>query len=509
MNRTATSNAVNPIEMALGYWYAVVQHKWWILMGTVTFTVLGITAIALLPNEYRSTTTILVDPQKISDRYVTSTVSADPSARLNAISQEVLSATRLQEVIDQFHLYSTLKGKVTREQIIEVMRDDIGIGLKHVDSGGLSAFTITYSGRDPQLVAQVTNQLASSFIEWNLKTREQEVVGTSEFLAAQLKQAKEDLEEQERKVQVFKLQHIGEMPDQQPANLAALSQLQTTFQANADALNRLALQRSMVLNQPRTGMVASAGSVGDRERLTSEKVQLEERLADLQRRYTPEFPEVVATQHRLDRVTAELKAMPPAKKDEIGSTGNPQLDLIDGQIQQVNAEQKRIQEKIQFYRTKVDTSPVRESQLADLTRNYGVLRVNYQQLLEKNLSAGMAEDLERKQKAERFIILDPAQVPEKPFKPNRRRLMVMAFLGALTASLGLVIAKEQLNTSLKGERELKQMLPSGVSLLASVPLIETPIDRRRRIQFAALAIAYSIMVCLLEAGFLWQVRPIL
>ena len=222
------------------------HYRGWIFLGTVLFSLVGCAFVLLMPDRYKASTTILVDPQKVSEKYVSPTVSSDPGQRLNTITQQVLSSTRLQQIIDDMQLYPDLRGKVSREELIDLMRKDITITVKQGSSAGLSAFTIEYEGRQRQQVAQVANQLASSFIEWNVKSREQQAQDTTEFLDAQLKEAKQNLEAQEARLSAFKMRHLGEMPEQQPANMQALTQLQGQFQANADALNRLEVERTLL-----------------------------------------------------------------------------------------------------------------------------------------------------------------------------------------------------------------------------------------------------------------------
>src|SRR5262245_33876503 len=209
-------------EQLLAFWSSVRYHRGWIFLGTVLLSIAGPTAVQLLPTQYKATTTILVDPQKVPEKYVSPTVSSDPAQRLSTLSEQVLSTTRLQQIIDDLHLYPELRSYLSREQLIEVMRKDLSVKVKQGSSAGLSSFTIEYEGRNRQQVAQVANQLAASFIEWNLKSRAQQAADTTEFLNNQLHEAKQGLEEQEKKFSAFKMQHLGEMPEQQPANLQAL-----------------------------------------------------------------------------------------------------------------------------------------------------------------------------------------------------------------------------------------------------------------------------------------------
>lgn len=501
----------NPLAQIAEYVSILKRNVWWIFLGTVVFSAIGFTMIALMPDRYQAITTILVDPQKIPERYVASTVSSDPSSRLNTITQEVLSVTRLQQIIDQLKLYPELKNH-PREEIIELMRKDIDIQVKQGSAAGLSSFTITYEGRNPSVVAQVANQLASSFIEWNLKSREQVAVGTTEFLQSQLDDAKKSLEEQEKKVGEYKLQHVGEMPDQQTANLQTLSQLQSSMQANSDQLNRLDMERLLLVRtgdtDPRTGAVGRP--LTERGRLEQEKHQLEAQLADLRRRYTAAYPEVVDATARLQAVSSQLAAMPPDSPETIAKEApaqNVRLQVIEREMKRLNDEQKSIANQIAVYRKRVEAAPVREEQMAELNRNYAVSQEHYKSLLDKTFSAGMAADLERQQEGERFMILDPAQVPEKPIKPNRRILFPAALLFSLALCAAGIFAWELMKGGIRSEPQLKAMLPKGVPLLGSVPAIATASERRQSYGRAALALAASVVVCIVEAGVLWKIHP--
>lgn len=491
----------------MAFWHTVRHYRGWIVLGTVLLSLAGFTVVQLMPDRYKATTTILVDPQKVSEKYVSPTVSSDPGQRLTTITQQVLSATRLQQIIDDMHLYPELHGKLSREELIELMRKDITITVKQGSSSGLSAFTIEYEGGQRQQVAQVANQLAASFIEWNVKSREQQTQDTTEFLDAQLKEAKQNLEQQEARLSAFKLRHLGEMPEQQPANMQALTQLQGQFQANADALNRLEVERTLLsrgLESGNSGAEKVVPVVTERAKLESERHRLRAQLQDLQNRYTSAHPEVVDTASQLQRVETRLKALPPdppmAAEVQDNTAVTVRLQLLDREAKRLTEEQKNLTGQMASYRAKVDAVPVREQEMAELNRNYSVSKEHYQSLLDKTFSAGMAADLEKKQQAEHFTILDLAQVPEKPFKPKRGLLFLGAFLAALAMSLGLAYVKDMMNSTVKFERELKSMLPASVPLLAVVPQLQASSDRRSSIRFAVIAVVISLIGCALEAG---------
>lgn len=506
-----SDNLDNPLQQIRQYWGTVVHFKWWIMLGTLAISLASFTVIAVMSDYYKATTTIMVDPQKIPEKFVASTISVDLQQRLTTISQTVMSTTRLQEIIEQLNLYSQLRKTMPMEQIIELMRKDITIEVKQ---GAISTFTISYQSKSKELVAPVANQLASRFIEWNLATRTGQVETTTEFLTSQLEKTKKDLEEQEHKLREFKMAHVGEIPEQQGTNMQMLSQLNAQLQANSDALNRMDMQRTLLLRGEGPSPAATGPrSLSERARLEAEKRQLEEKLADLRRRYTADFPDTVEASQRLDRVVAQLRALPPdpdpAATTSAGSGDNVQLVVINREMQRLNEDQKRIQNQIQMYRARVEASPLREQQMADLTRNYEASKANYQSLLDKTFSAGMAEDLERKQQAERFTILDTARTPERPFKPNRRALMGAVLFGALAICIALAIGIDMLNPTIKSETEIKKMIPANVPLLVAIPAIETPVEHRRRLMYLAVGIGMAVLACLAEVGFYWKVHPFL
>jgi len=514
MNQAENNSSTDQL---LAFWNSVRHYRGWIILGTIVLTLLGCAGVLLMPDHYKASTTILVDPQQVSEKYVSSTVSADPAQRLTTITQQVLSSTRLQQIIDDMHLYPELQGKLSREEVIELMRKDITITVKQGSSSGMSAFTIDYEGRQRDQVAQVANQLAASFIAWNVKSREQQAEDTTEFLDSQLKEAKQNLEEQEARLSAFKMRHLGEMPEQQPANMQALTQLQGQFQANADSLNRLEVERTLLsrgLETNNSGTpVKTTPVVTERAKLEDERHALKSKLQDLETRYTSNHPEVVDVASQLQQVENRLKTMPPdppiVAEVKDNSAASVRLQLIDREAKRLNDEQQRLTGQMAAYRSKVDAVPVREQEMAELNRNYSVSKEHYQSLLDKTFSAGMAADLEKKQQAEHFTILDKAQVPEKPFKPKRPLMFLGAFFGALAFSIGLAYVKDMMSGTVKIERELKSMLPVNVPLLAVVPQLHAVSDRRRSVRFAVIAVLISLVGCALEAGLFLKIRPIL
>lgn len=483
-----------------------------VFLSSLLLTALGIVVTSLLPNVYRATTTILVDPQKIPERYVTSTVTTDPNARMNTLTQQVLSASRLQEIIDRNDLYPELRRKKSREEMLDFMRKKTKIELKPSPEPeqGLSSFTISYEDKNRMLVAQITNQLASSFIDWNLKVRQQQAISTTQFLGSELQRAKEGLEEQESQLEAFKMKHVGATPNELNANLQTLSRLQAEAQSNADAVGRLDQER-ILLTQVKP-IDSQSAPLTDRDRLLQEKRRLENERWSLKRQFTDTYPDVIAITEQLNNLNARLATLPEPAKDSTESydpNTQVRLTLIEKEIQRHKAQIVTLQRQMQTYQWKVDSVPVLETQLAELTRNYEASRQNYQSLLDKTFSAGMSEELERKQQAERFTVLDSAKTPEKPISPKRIPIMIAILIAATLIPAGLVIAMYLLNSSVNSEAELKEILPPGVTILGMIPPIESELDLQHRRFLSIQTVVVSLATCIALAVFLSRVRPIL
>ena len=501
---------LDPVTQVKELWQLVVYQKWFVLQATVLLIAISIAVISTLPDYYVATTTVLVDPQKIPEKYVSATVTDDPTQRLNTLTQEALSATRLQQIIEQQQLYAEMRKSSSLEEIIDRFRKDITIDVKQGSERNMSAFTITYTGRSPHLAAQVANQLAAGFIETNLAVREQQATSTTEFLAAQLQDAKKTLEQQEAALGEFKMRHLGEMPEHLQANSQALANLQVSLQANVDALNRLDQEKTLLMQAPEPGRTpAGAVIISERTRLEAEQDALVSQLAELRTRYVEGHPDVVQARSRLEEVRRQLRDLPPEAAPSVAATspGGVRLQIVEREMTRLQEHQKHLLDEQNRYQAKVDAVPLREQQIADLSRDYENSKEHYQSLLDKTFGAGMAMDMERKQKAERFTILDIARVPEKPTKPNRLALLAVALPFCFLLPAGMVVATDKVKGTLNTERDLGSMLENDASIIGQIPLIKTPSQLRREWRNAAFSIAGSLACCVAIIVFLLKVHP--
>jgi len=448
----------------------------------ISFVLIFSGAVALcflLPKIYRASTLILVEPQQIPEDYVKATVTSGIQDRLNTIKQQILSRTRLERVIQELDLQEDIVKGGSLSEMIREMRKNIFLDVKtnpNEMGGGASAFSIHYQGRDPELVMKVTNKLASLFIEENLKVREEQARGTSDFLEKQLDDVGNELELHEKEIREFKQKHIGELPEQQETNLRMLDQLQVQKQSLLESL-RSAENHRVLLEGQLSEMKSIVSGEGRRSRLEEELGELKSELTNLRTRYTERYPDIIQLRKRIAEMEEQLVSEPGKERsDTIIGSNNPiyqslrnQSQVIILEISSMRAELAHVDEQIRAFQARVENAPRREQELMTLTRDYENIKTNYQSLLRKKLNAEIAEDLEKRRKSEQFRILDPATLPDQIYKPNRKRILLIGFLFALGTGLGMVLFMEYTDRSFRGAEDLKAYV--DLPVLATIPLI--------------------------------------
>jgi len=465
----------------------------------------------VLPSRFKSETTILVEQPTIPQNYVLPNINDDLQTRLQSITTQVKSETRLLTIINRLHLYNNPQPGPVEEENVNEMRKAIGVELvRDSEHQDVTAFRISYEASDPRVAQRVTGELTDLFISENNKVRQQESRGTTNFLQQQLEAARQSLAEQGAKVQQFEAQHEGALPTQQAGNLQILAGLQSQLQSEQDALNSARQQRAYLqtllqqqesaLNKLRpAGSDRTASGPTDLVAIDDQLTKLHSKLADLNAHYTDQYPDVQDTKQeiaRLEAARANIVAIEKARSKEPRPTdlaateeADPALtaplqqtrsQLQSNQLEIQNRESaiNELKTRIGEYQGRLNAEPATEQQLADLNRGYDQSQANYDDLLKKMDQSQMATSIEQMQQGERFTVLDPPSLPTKPDFPNR-----LKFCGAGIAvglALGFLVAGifEFLDDRLHSEKEIKDLLPMPV--ISEVPEVSDPNDERKK-----------------------------
>jgi polysaccharide chain length determinant protein (PEP-CTERM system associated) len=466
-----------------------------------------------------------VERQDVSDRYVTPNTTVDVRDELLSMANAILSQTQLNQIIDEFSLYpEERKEGSSPEQLVDLMRQRIKIEplQKAGQPQNLNVFTISFAGVDGHQAQEVTAKLTNLFMEGSDKSRGEQSKGTTDFLSAKLQSAAEELKQQESRVRAYKMQNIGELPEQEGANLASLtgmqSELQNTNATLAHAREQEAYLQSLLSQYE--SMAASQAAVsgpGDtslQDTFRAELTQLRKEKADLLAKYTAEYPDVVRVNEQIRETEAQLaastQAPPPAKegsapedpKSDRPVESNPAIAQVKSQleanrliIKNALGDAKQIEARIDDLEHHLNLTPVREAQLAELLRGYDQAKQRFDDLSTKQTQSELATSLEMRQQGDRFDVIDPPSLPMAASNPQRMKLSLAGFGLGIALGVALAFLIETTDHSLRNEEDLRTTF--SLPLLLGVPLLLSKVDERRRSRRAGLEWVLGTALCLL------------
>lgn len=486
-----------------GYWGNIVRRKWVVLGSILAGGAIAAILCVVLPKSYRSNTLILIENQKIPEDYVKGIGGASIEQRLTTIHQQVMSRTFLSQIVDEYKPYESQVRREGLESAIETLRKMIKVetvGTPGSWGKSVEAITISFSHEDPATAMNVTAKLASLFVEENSRSREQLVTSVSVFLEQELHDAKKLLEAKERAISEFKARYVTELPEQKEANLRTLDRLQTELNTTVEAIHSLTARHSLfekavaqyeqyemkgsISSQPMSHMRNQAVQ----DPLSARLSELQKQLATLMATYKDAYPDVAILKDEIKELQAQIAERSqraenkklfqlepqPDHNERSGRVLDPQLQKLLDQMDEsrlditnLKAKESRIIREMKGIEGRVEQTPAREQQLMILTRDYDNMQKNYQTLLDKRLNARVAESLEKSQQGEQIRVLDPANLPQKPEKPNRMLIMFLGLMGGGGLGVSLALGIDQLNPTFK-RREEVEVLP-GIQVLATIP----------------------------------------
>jgi polysaccharide chain length determinant protein (PEP-CTERM system associated) len=513
-----------PDEIAAVVW----RWKWLIVLPCVIGAIGAFAYARTLKDLYRSEAVIMMTPQRVREDLVRSTtVRSTLAERIQTISQQIMSRTRLESIIVDLNLYQEDRRTGLMEDIVERMRRDVTVQTVRGD-----AFRVAYVSESPITAMRVAERLAGLFIDENLKDREQMAQGTSQFLESQLEDARKRLVEQETRLEAYRRAHAGQLPSQVDSNLAAINGAQLQMQRLQDSVARDRDQLQLLERQladATSPEAAAAEPVLDSASASvsggSARQQLETAraaLRNMELRLKPEHPDIgrmrrliaslekKAEKEALDvPLTPDAPAARPRSKAELAQAirlreMELKADRLRTSIAAMEAEQDRVRSTVGVYQQRLDAAPTRETELIELTRDYDAIKRLYASLLSKSEDSKLSVNLEARQVGQQFRILEQARVPARPYSPNRNRLYGMGAFGGAGLGLGLVFLIVYRDSSLKTDDDVTGSL--ALPVLALVPMMQTTADRRwlrrRRILLGG---ASAVLVIGLVGGVAWWV----
>jgi succinoglycan biosynthesis transport protein ExoP len=494
------------------YWAIALRRKWWILGPLVFGWAIVFASAWFLPPKYISESTILVEPPKVPGYLVAPNVEVDLADRVQSMSTQVLSRTRLLSLIDRFHLYSGYAYSPDKQ--VEKMRDDIKMDMITGESNlsskpELVAFKISYKAPDASAAQKVTIALTSFFVDENVRASQEQSEATTLFLDSQVRGLGETLADEESKLRAFEAQHDGSLPQQLQSNIQILNGLQQQMQA-AQATKERAIQQQTYLNSVQSQYQNMSDSSVVPTSIDTQLDNARASLAAMEAHYTDDHPDVRKLKETIAAMEKLKKDMAAEARDNMESdnatpaqvqAGIPlaqlktQMKMNKMEIEQANQQIQRLQQQAQVYQARLNATPAVEAEMGDMMRDFGNMKKEYTELLAKKQQSALATSLEKQQQGAQFRIIDPPSLPDKPAFPDRFKFS----LGAIGAGFALAIlfgfGAEFLDDRIRGEQALTEAV--DLPILAEIPALSTPKELRRARWTPWLAVAATVVILIL------------
>ena len=459
----------------------VKRRRWQILLPVVIIPFLALAVTFVIPPRFLSQTLVLIQQQKVPDDFVKPVLTEDLNARLASMREQILSRTRLQPIIERLGLYSK---EPTIEVRLDAMRKAISvtpIQSKMTQTNGLPGFFITFSTDNARTAQQVCGEITSMFLSENLRAREQSAQGTTDFLKGQLEDAKRSLDEQDARLAEFQRKYIGELPGQESSNVNMLTSLNTQLDAATQNLSRMQQDKTyleaMITAQQSNAAEMDKGGASPQV-IEAELQKMEAQAVELEARYTPDHPDVLKIHRQIEAQRKKLAeaSTPSVEPKKVVQSKQPELQKLQAQLSSLDEgilarkrDQARIQQQMNVYQARIQSSPAVQEQYKQITRDYQSALQFYNELLTKRNRSEMAMDLERRQQGEQFLVIDPPNLPEAPVFPNRLQFGIGGLAAGLALGLLLGGYFEYRDQGLRNERDVLAL--TGLATLVSIPWI--------------------------------------
>lgn len=536
------------------------RRKWHMAVPAAAMFALAALLAFLLPPTYRSTATVLIEEPDIPSEMVRSTVTTYADQRLQTINQRVTATQNLTDIIARYDLYADQLRRQPMSEVVKKMREDIGLKVVSAGQDRNSrqpasaiAFSLSFDHRDQRMAQLVANELVSRFLEENLRSRREQTAETTAFLSRELERLETVIEGYEKRMAELKARHAGSLPEDLAFNMQMIEsterdlaevtrQMQTADQRRTairvqlvqtspygslvvdgqpilSANDRLrALQTQYVALSSRYGarhpdvisarremeaLQREAGGGGDRQ-LAQQIENVRAELAVARQKYSPEHPDVASLTRQLERLEDEAARAAPAPRRVAQAPDNPayvqlqtQLDGVEAEYRALAGQREELRRRLTQYQERIARIPAVERDYMALRRDIDNASAQYNDIKAKKMEAQLSETLEQGRKGERFSLLEPADLPIKPVKPNRIAILVIGFALAAGGGVGTALLGEALNQVVTSPRQMAQI--TGSQPLAVIPAIANGADASRsrlRLWGVTLSLVLALIVSL-------------
>ncbi|MBX7170503.1 MAG: hypothetical protein K1X72_06055 [Pyrinomonadaceae bacterium] len=456
------------------------RRKWHLMLPTIAIAVAVGYVVSHLPSAYESKTLLTLKSPTISDKVVQPLSEEDLSQRLNQMSQEILSRTILEQLINKYKLYESEKAQgMPMELIVEKMYKNVKVEPEKGDDGKVTSFRLSYRDKTPENARSVAAELAAKYVNQQITRSVEIATKTQDFIDGQLNDAKASLDAIEKQRMGIMTQNIETLPESSQALIAQYTNLGNREETISKTKETLIVEKGRLNENIRllNGQMNIAQNIGksneDEEVKTSniedtpayaamikELADWKAKKENLLKQYREKHPDVIEAQTRIDKINEQIDELKKASAARVKAAQNRsnnrtlvttqqielektkvenQIKQIDQQIVMKDQEMQTNASQMVALEAKINTIPSVKVMLESIENQYRAAKTTYDDLLKKKNDAQIQVKRDSEAQGETISVVDPANLPASPVNASKKPMFI-AMGAAIGLALGLFLA---------------------------------------------------------------------
>lgn len=492
----------------------------WVGVGVAwSVALLSVAGLHFFKDRYEASAKVHVNTQTVLKPLMAQlAVQPDIDLQVRMLARTLISRPHIEKLIDALDFAEKSDGPRVRERVV----NDLVTAIRLEGSATGNIYTISYRDRDPVRARRLVETLVNLFVESSAVSKRRDSERAREFIDDQISDNEKKLTEAESRLKDFKLKHFGVSGVSGGTNQDFFARMASTsdevnrlrLELNAAEQARDALKRELESESPQlpAEALAARAPVGPTELET--RLEAQRRiLDDLLRRFTDVHPDVVAARRNIAQIERQRKEEADAAR--AGARGmaptNPvfqqlrvQLAQSEAQVASLRSQLSVQQGRLDIVRGQASKVPQVEAELAQLNRDYDVIRRNYQQLVERREAASLGIKLDDSAQLADFRIIEPAMVAPKPVFPSRAIVALAAVVASIAAGIAAAFAMTFVFPALFDEKQLQEVTKRPVIGSVSV-VLDGPGRRAQRWQLIQFGGSTGLLLVAAAAWLVWVV----
>src|SRR5688572_3770810 len=499
----------------------LIRRRWWVIAPFIALTCLVGLLTKELPRVYVSQAVVLVKPRDVPENFVMDLTSATSTQQhLKSIQQKVLSRANIVAIIEDHGRAMPELAGLNIDEAIDRLGKEITVAFATEGDGRgavrVISFTISTQNRNSAMAQAITEKLTTLFLQQDQMTRQSHVQGTTAFLATALEKKENALKVSETDLTLLKSRNLNQLPQNLDGNQRDLDRLSAARTANEENLSRILNTRlgyeTLLAETPEhlPGLPEVSGVQALKERDPNVDIFLKLK-ADYERERAIRrqgHPDVDIAKMRMDRAKALVPpelleevlnpkpvATADAAEEKIKNPAYTRLQLQMKELENEHAirlrEKKTIEEGIARISRRVENTPQVELELTGVVRANEDIRKERDQLSHDLTKAQLSETLENNAQGSQFQIIDPANLPIEPEKPNKWAVLGVGAGFSLLIAIAFAFVVDLTRQRVWTQSEIEALW--GVPVMVDIPAIVSDEDqavlRKKRFAFATFFLA--------------------